>query len=86
MLDAIAVAEIRSMHGDPEAFGEREIKALVDIQRMPYGTKLYAAQVQRKPLTAEQLDDLCEKQLFSRASLKEFSRTIEAAHGIKAAP
>lgn len=37
------VAEIVSIYGDPEAFGEREIKPLVGIQKMPYGTKLYAA-------------------------------------------
>ncbi|HAU75938.1 MAG TPA: hypothetical protein DCW88_10520 [Agrobacterium sp.] len=37
-----AVAEIVSAHGDPEAFGERELVALVDIQKFPYRTKLYA--------------------------------------------
>lgn len=37
-----AIAEIVSMHGDPEAFGERELIALVDIQKFPYRTKLYA--------------------------------------------
>ncbi len=37
------VAEIVSKHGDPEAFGERELVALVDLQRVRYGTKLYAA-------------------------------------------
>jgi len=39
----VAVAEIVSKHGDPEAFGERELVALVDIQKYRYGTKLYAA-------------------------------------------
>lgn len=39
----VAVAEIVSKHGDPEAFGERELVALVDIQKFPYRTKLYAA-------------------------------------------
>lgn len=39
----VAVAEIVSAHGDPEAFGERELVALVDIQKFPYRTKLYAA-------------------------------------------
>ncbi|MNE35368.1 hypothetical protein D3C80_1291230 [compost metagenome] len=39
----IAAAEIVSAHGDPEAFGERELVALVDIQKFPYRTKLYAA-------------------------------------------
>lgn len=40
---SVAVAEIVSKHGDPEAFGERELVALVDIQKFPYRTKLYAA-------------------------------------------
>lgn len=38
---AAPVAEIVSIYGDPEAFGEREIRPLVGIQQMPYGTKLY---------------------------------------------
>lgn len=41
--NAVAVAEIVSAHGDPEAFGERELVALVDIQKFPYRTKLYAS-------------------------------------------
>ncbi|MEG8325720.1 DUF550 domain-containing protein [Klebsiella variicola subsp. variicola] len=35
------VAEVVSIYGDPEAFGEREIRPLVGIQQMTYGTKLY---------------------------------------------
>ncbi|MGT3279369.1 hypothetical protein [Yersinia enterocolitica] len=36
------VAEVNSKYGDPEAFGERELKVLVDIQEMPYETKFYS--------------------------------------------
>jgi hypothetical protein len=36
------VAEINSKYGDPEAFGERELKVLADIQKMPYRTKFYS--------------------------------------------
>ena len=36
-----AIAEVVSKHGDPESFGERELKLLTDIQKLPYGTKLY---------------------------------------------
>lgn len=36
------VAAIRSMYGDPESFGEREIVPLRDIQKLRYDTKLYA--------------------------------------------
>ncbi|HGG1079075.1 TPA: hypothetical protein ACJE3M_000054 [Klebsiella quasipneumoniae] len=40
-MDGEPVAEVVSIYGDPEAFGEREIRSLVGIQQMPYGTKLY---------------------------------------------
>ena len=39
--DSEPVAEVVSIYGDHEAFGEREISSLVGIQQMPYGTKLY---------------------------------------------
>ena len=39
--DSEPVAEVVSIYGDPEAFGEREIRPLVGIQQMQYGTKLY---------------------------------------------
>lgn len=40
-MDSEPVAEVVSIYGDPEGFGEREIRPLVGIQQMPYGTKLY---------------------------------------------
>ncbi|MFQ1290920.1 hypothetical protein REV13_19635 [Klebsiella pneumoniae] len=40
-LDSEPVAEVVSIYGDSEVFGEREIRPLVGIQQMPYGTKLY---------------------------------------------
>ncbi len=40
-MDSAPVAEVVSIYGDPEAFGGREIRPLVGIQQMPYGTKLY---------------------------------------------
>lgn len=36
------VAEVNSKYGDPEAFGERELNVLADIQKMPYQTKFYS--------------------------------------------
>ncbi|EFE97126.1 hypothetical protein [Serratia odorifera] len=36
------VAVIISKYGDPEAFGEREIQVLTDIQKLPYGAKFYS--------------------------------------------
>lgn len=36
------IAEIVSKYGDPEAFGERALIERQDIQKLPYGTKLYA--------------------------------------------
>lgn len=40
-MDSEPVAEVVSIYGDTEAFGEREIRPLVGIQQMPYWTKLY---------------------------------------------
>lgn len=51
------VAEVVSIYGDPEAFGEREIRPLVGIQQIPYGTKLYLHAQQPvvpEEITAEQ--------------------------------
>ncbi|MGP2409875.1 hypothetical protein V2A84_09675 [Yersinia sp. 2553 StPb PI] len=36
-------AEVVSKFGDPEAFGEREIKLLIDLRGVPYGTLLFTA-------------------------------------------
>lgn len=35
------VAEVVSKFGDPESFGEREIRVLADLQKIAYGTKLF---------------------------------------------
>lgn len=43
------VAEIVSKFGDPEAFGEREIRVLADLSKIPYKTKLYASPPPGKP-------------------------------------
>ncbi|OQS39730.1 hypothetical protein B0T40_03070 [Chromobacterium haemolyticum] len=42
----VAVGEVVSKHGDPEAFGERELR--IDekvLQRLPYGKKLYIDEI-----------------------------------------
>ncbi|WP_186371897.1 hypothetical protein [Yersinia aleksiciae] len=36
-------AEVVSKFGDPESFGEREIKLLIDLRGVPYGTQLFTA-------------------------------------------
>ena len=41
--EAQPVAEVVSKYGDPEAFGEREIRVLADLQQIPYDTKLFTA-------------------------------------------
>jgi hypothetical protein len=51
--DSEPVAEVVSIYGDPEAFGEREIRPLVGILQMPYGTKLYR-HVQPAPVVPEE--------------------------------
>ena len=43
---------------------------------------IYTTPPQRKPLTDEDLDLICEKALFCRISFQQFARSIEAAHGI----
>ncbi|WP_394885395.1 hypothetical protein [Klebsiella pneumoniae] len=53
--DSEPVAEVVSIYGDPEAFGEREIRPLVGIQQMPYGTKLYR-HAQPAPVVPEDFD------------------------------
>ena len=35
------VARVVSKHGDPEAFGEREIEVIGDLSKIPYDTPLY---------------------------------------------
>lgn len=40
-MDSEPVAEVVSVFGDSESIGERELKLLVGIQNMPYGTKFY---------------------------------------------
>ncbi|TCQ76445.1 uncharacterized protein DUF550 [Raoultella ornithinolytica] len=40
-MDSEPVAEVVSVFGDSEIIGERELKLLVGIQNMPYGTKFY---------------------------------------------
>ena len=52
--DREPVAEVVSIYGDPEAFGEREIRPLVGIQQMPYGTKLYR-HAQPAPVAPEEM-------------------------------
>ncbi|ELW8977610.1 hypothetical protein SIN39_004125 [Yersinia enterocolitica] len=64
------VAEVVSKFGDPEAFGEREIKALTDIQKMPYGTQFFTA---AKPSVGLDVEDITE---FMR---KAFWRGFESA-------
>lgn len=57
-----AVAEVVSVFGDPEAFGEREIKVLADLRKIPYNTKLYAAppppKASAQALTGDDIDDV----------------------------
>lgn len=58
------VAQVISKHGDPEAFGEREIEVLVDLSKIGYGTKLYThadpAEVERLRAVIEQQKNLIE--------------------------
>ncbi|KAK54849.1 hypothetical protein L576_1710 [Bordetella bronchiseptica OSU054] len=41
--EAQPAVEVVSRYGEPEEFGERDLKVLVDLNSYPYGTKFYAA-------------------------------------------
>ncbi|HAT3683297.1 TPA: hypothetical protein I8552_004174 [Serratia marcescens] len=73
------VAEVVSKFGDPEAFGEREIKLLTGIQQMAYGTKFYSqeyvsALIQR----AERLDSMLTESVQAlKAAEKRLAESSE---------
>lgn len=70
-MDSEPVAEVVSIYGDPEAFGEREIRPLVGIQQMPYGTKLYR-HVQPAPVVPDDVLDALQKVARIRLDLNDF--------------
>ncbi|HFN0716822.1 TPA: hypothetical protein ACHB1L_001113 [Klebsiella pneumoniae] len=69
--DSEPVAEVVSIYGDPEAFGEREIRPLVGIQQMPYGTKLYR-HVQPAPVVPDDVLAALQKVARIRLDLNDF--------------
>lgn len=73
------VAEVVSKFGDPEAFGERDIRVLADLRKIPYRTKLYT-----RPAPAEVTDAMLRrwKELCERGhGTSVVAREIEAALG-----
>lgn len=70
-MDSEPVAEVVSIYGDPEAFGEREIRPLVGIQQMPYGTKLYR-HAQPAPVVPDDVLEALQKVARIRLDLDEF--------------
>lgn len=69
-MDSEPVAEVVSIYGDPEAFGEREIRPLVGIQQMPYGTKLYRHA--QHPVVPDDVLDALQKVASIRLDLNDF--------------
>lgn len=69
-MDNEPVAEVVSIYGDPEAFGEREIRPLVGIQQMPYGTKLYRHA--QHPVVPDDVLDALQKVARIRLDLNDF--------------
>lgn len=65
------MAEVVSKYGDPEAFGERELKISPDIQQLPYRTKLYA-------IPADQV--LVPRELLERA-IEALEAEVESRYG-----
>ncbi len=51
-------AIVQSRYGDPEAFGERWLEVVADIQQMPYGTKLYTISADQVLVSREWLSTL----------------------------
>ncbi|EPB1657405.1 hypothetical protein ACRXF6_004447 [Klebsiella pneumoniae] len=70
-MDSEPVAEVVSIYGDPEAFGEREIRPLVGIQQMPYGTKLYR-HAQPVPVVPDDVLEALQKVARIRLDLNDF--------------
>lgn len=68
--DSEPVAEVVSIYGDPEAFGEREIRPLVGIQQMPYGTKLYRHA--QHPVVPDDVLDALHKVARIRLDMNDF--------------
>ncbi|MEF0066810.1 DUF551 domain-containing protein [Klebsiella pneumoniae] len=68
--DSEPVAEVVSIYGDHEAFGEREIRPLIGIQQMPYGTKLYRHAQQ--PVVPQDVLDALQKVARIRLDLNDF--------------
>lgn len=69
--DSAPVAEVVSIYGDPEAFGEREIRPLVGIQQMPYGTKLYR-HAQPVPVVPQDVLEALQKVARIRLDMNDF--------------
>ena len=67
------VAEIVSKFGDPESFGERELIALKDISKFPYGTKLYAEQPAPVAVVMPDLTELREYHVKAAGELKAYA-------------
>ncbi|HIE9447388.1 TPA: ead/Ea22-like family protein [Klebsiella pneumoniae] len=68
-MDSKPVAEVVSIYGDPEAFGEREIRPLVGIQQMPYGTKLYRHA--QRPVVPNEITSASAPEVFEVAAEAE---------------
>ncbi|EOW0265858.1 TPA: hypothetical protein ACYERP_003392 [Klebsiella pneumoniae] len=69
--DSEPVAEVVSIYGAPEAFGEREIRPLVGIQQMPYGTKLYR-HAQPAPVVPDDVLAALQKVARIRLDMNDF--------------
>lgn len=64
-------AEVVSKFGDPEAFGERELKVLANIQKLAYGTKFYSQEY-----VSALLAELENKDRHLKASIRRESSTL----------
>lgn len=63
--EAQPVAEVVSRYGDPEAFGERDLKVLVDLNSYPYGAKFYAAPQASEAVYTSEMGEAAQSYLDS---------------------
>ena len=66
------VAVVVNKYGDPEAFGEREVKLLADLQKVPYNTNFYSQEYVTALLAALEEKD----QSIAELNVKLFDQSI----------
>lgn len=72
-------AIVRSRYGDPEAFGERWLEVVADIQSMSYGAELYAIPVDQVLVPRRLLEDIEKTWRIPHPQARELNERAERA-------